>query len=146
MERLELLEEEEREKARLKRYKEKMELERAKEEIKKREEEEEEKRLRKQYVADWRRDEDEKKAKEKKKKEEEDALFEERVKNKFMSSGYSEEYIESILHKRKKEHKVHENTMALEKTKPVWIKVQRKHLLPETLELWDLPWEYDSVC
>ncbi|KAL9624915.1 MAG: hypothetical protein Q9160_000962 [Pyrenula sp. 1 TL-2023] len=142
LEKLDLLEEAEKEKDRAKRLKEKMELERAKEEIEKMEKAEKEKKLRKQYVEDWKREEDEKKRKEKEKKEEEDRVFEDRVKQKFMTAGYSEDYIEDILHKRK--HKVRENTMALERTKPVWIKVQRKHLLPETLERWELPWEYDT--
>ena len=104
---------------------------------------EEEKEKRKQYVEDWKREELEKKEIEKQKKKEEDEAFEERVKRQFLAAGYSEAHIESIL--REKRKKVEDNTLAMDLSRPTWIKVNRKYLVPETLEAYNLPWDFYEV-
>jgi hypothetical protein len=103
-----------------------------------------EKELQKEYVAKWKREEAEKKEKEKRQKEEEDAKFEERFKIQFMQAGYTEAQAEVVLQKKKREsEKKHQNSMAIDLSRPTWIKVKRKWLLPETLDHYYLPWEWD---
>lgn len=80
----------------------------------------------------------EKAEKERKEREEADRLFKERVKKEFTAAGYSEEHIEAILNKGKK-------PKAKELKRPTYIKVHRKHLSPETLDIHHLPWEWDDV-
>ncbi|CAI7586725.1 unnamed protein product [Penicillium viridicatum] len=75
------------------------------------------------------------KAKEDKKKEEKKA---EELGEQLRTSGYNEEEIEHILHDKKKEqekHKEHEVGEA---------KCHRKHLLPDTLIAYNLPWDWDE--
>lgn len=55
--------------------------------------------------------------------------------------GYSPEYIDEILHKKKKERE----TLAIDLHRPTFIKVHRKYLHPDTLDYYGLPWEWDSV-
>lgn len=82
----------------------------------------------------------EKKLKKQKEEEEFNRQFEERVKREFTAAGYSEEHIESVL-KRKKE----KQTKVMDLTRPTYIKVNRKYLSPDTLEIYELPWEWDEV-
>lgn len=60
----------------------------------------------------------------------------------FPSAGYSSEYIEEVLHKKKAERE----TLAIDLHRPTYIKVNRKYLHPDTLDHYGLPWEWDSVC
>src|SRR2546423_3504511 len=141
LEKLKLLEKKEEEKEREKRLKEELEREKARELYAKEKREKKEKELQKEYVAKWKREEAEKKEKAKREKEEEDAKFEERFKIQFMQAGYTEEQAEAVLKKKKMEkEKKHHNTMAIDLSRPTWIKVKRKWLLPETLDHFYLPW------
>lgn len=115
--------------------------------LKEEEEKEKQKKLKEKIVSDWQREQDEKKRKEKAKKEEDDEKFEERVKKEFMAAGYSESHIETILHKKreKRDAERKENSLALvDLSRPTYIKVNRKYLSPETLDRYQLPWEWDS--
>jgi hypothetical protein len=103
-----------------------------------------EKELQKEYVEKWKRDEAEKKEKAKREKEEEDRKFEERFKIQFMQAGYTEAQAEAVLRKKKAEvEKKAQNVLAIDLSRPTWIKVKRKWLLPETLDHYYLPWEWD---
>ncbi|CAI7600551.1 unnamed protein product [Penicillium glandicola] len=67
-----------------------------------------------------------------------------------LGMGYSEEEIEHIIKKKnskkmdkpEKAEKVEKGKE--EETKNTWIKVHRKHLLPETLVTYNLPWGWDD--
>lgn len=75
----------------------------------------------------WKRNEAEKE-KAKREKEEEDRKFEERF----------------MLRKRKGEvEKMAQDALAIDLSRPTWIKVKRKWLLPETLDHYYLPWQWD---
>eukprot|EP01099_Mayorella_cantabrigiensis_P007420 TRINITY_DN6580_c0_g1_i1.p1 TRINITY_DN6580_c0_g1~~TRINITY_DN6580_c0_g1_i1.p1 ORF type:complete len:161 (+),score=24.42 TRINITY_DN6580_c0_g1_i1:26-508(+) len=63
------------------------------------------------------------------------------VKEKFMNAGYSADYVEEVLHKKKKE----KATLAIDLHRPTYIKVHRKHLHPDTLDAYGLPWQWDGV-
>ncbi|KAI1614877.1 hypothetical protein EDD36DRAFT_166967 [Exophiala viscosa] len=86
------------------------------------------------------REEEERLKKEKEKKKAEEEEFERKVKEKFMNAGYSPEYVEEILHKKKQERA----TLAIDLHRPTFIKVNRKYLHPDTLDYYGLPWEWDS--
>ncbi|KAL8739049.1 MAG: hypothetical protein Q9181_000231 [Wetmoreana brouardii] len=108
----------------------------------------------------------EKQMKEKKKKDEEDRVFKARLKEMYLSQGYSEESIEIMIkdaEKKKKGHGSHsphsphavaghdgamvhltESTKIVSLDRPTWIKVHRKHLDPRTLDDYGLPWEWDD--
>ncbi|KIW13701.1 hypothetical protein PV08_08892 [Exophiala spinifera] len=88
------------------------------------------------------KDEEEKQRKEKEKKKAEEEEFERKVKEKFMNAGYSPEYIEEILHKKKQEKA--NKALAIDLQRPTYIKVNRKYLHPDTLDYYGLPWEWDS--
>ncbi|KAJ5776374.1 uncharacterized protein N7511_001385 [Penicillium nucicola] len=67
------------------------------------------------------------------------------------SMGYSDEQIEVITTRRKKgeeEDKRKDNKKEEKKTEEenrlTWIKVHRRHLLPETVEAYNLPWDWDE--
>ncbi|KAJ5517629.1 hypothetical protein N7453_000051 [Penicillium expansum] len=62
------------------------------------------------------------------------------------SMGYSEEEIELIMKKKKKEKKAkkEKKEKKKEETNPTWIRVHHKHLLPETLIAYNLPWDWDE--
>jgi hypothetical protein len=59
-------------------------------------------------------------------------------------TGYSPEYIEEVLHKKKAERAT--ATLAIDLHRPTFIKVNRKYLHPDTLDHYGLPWEWDAVC
>lgn len=126
--------------------------EREREEKKKKDDEE----MRKRIL----REEDERVEKEKAKKKKEEDEFNQKVKERFMKAGrfdledkilhalinsftgYDPEYIEAILAEKKKKNK---DELAIDLSRPTYIRVQRKHLHPDTLDFYCLPWEYDSV-
>jgi hypothetical protein len=58
-------------------------------------------------------------------------------------AGYSPEYVEEILHKKKQERA--SSALAIDLHRPTFIKVNRKYLHPDTLDYYGLPWEWDSV-
>src|ERR1700679_2786378 len=64
------------------------------------------------------------------------------INHSFGVTGYSPEYVEEVLHKKKAERA----TLAIDLQRPTFIKVNRKYLHPDTLDFYGLPWEWDSVC
>ena len=77
-------------------------------------------------------------------KEAADKAFRERVKSTFAAAGYSDESIERILAKEGKCEKEGQKKIA-DFSRPTYIKVHRKHLSPDTLDAYSLPWELDEV-
>ncbi|KAJ5217336.1 hypothetical protein N7468_010344 [Penicillium chermesinum] len=75
---------------------------------------------------------EEREAKEKKEKEEKEA------------KEKKEKEEKEKKEKEEKERKEKEERERVEKEKTTWIKVHRKHLLPETLIAYNLPWEWDE--
>ena len=125
------------EQERTRRIEEQLFLKRAKEAAEEVERRKHEEVIRQQAIHDYALEQQAKAEKEKKAKEEADRLFKERVKKEF---GYSEEQIEATLTKGKK-LKAKEISLS----RPTYIKVHRKHLSPETLNAYKLPWEWDDV-
>ena len=143
MKKLEELEEKEKEDIAREKYEEELLLKEAKKAKKKKEEEE----LKKKAIEEYHVKQLEEKAKEDKAKKEADAEFKERVKKAFGQAGYDEESIEEILKKgeKGKEHGHGKEIKIKDLTRPTYIKVHRKHLSPETLDEYKLPWEWDEV-
>ena len=133
------LEKKEEEEERRRKFAEEEALKKAKEEAMKKKEEE----FKKAAVEEFNRKKLEKEAKEKKEKEEADKAFKERVKATFGPLGYSPEKIEKILEKESNPDSGPKKL--LEFDRPKYIKVHRKHLSPDTLDAYDLPWEIDEV-
>lgn len=133
------------------------------EEQRKKKEKEEEEELRKRILAE----EEEKEKKRKAKEKEEEDEFQMKVKQRFMKagkftisrvpfqtyanpkSGYSSDYIEDILEEKKtalvrRSSRRTENQLAIDAARPTYIRVQIRHLYPETLNEYGLPWDYDA--
>lgn len=89
-------------------------------------------------VEEWKLEQERIAHKKKEEAEQKDKEFRERLR---VELGYSEEEIEEILKKKKKDEK---KTECEETKKTTWIKVHRKHLLPETLMAYSLPWDWDE--
>lgn len=107
-------------------------------EQKKREEE-----MKKQVREEYDRELARKAVKAKEDKEKEDKAFQERVKTTFLQAGYSEDSIEQMLQNDGKGKEVQKKIVDLRR--PTYIKVNRKHLSPDTLDAYSLPWEWDDV-
>lgn len=148
--------------------KEKADLERRRilleEEERRKKEKEEAEALRKRILAE----EEERIKKEKAKKKAEEEEFQAKVREKFlkagmsnrypfsvyshridMRSGYSLDYIDDIMEEKKQlvrstSRRNKENQLAIDMGRPTYIRVQVRHLLPETLDFYQLPWEYDA--
>lgn len=146
MKKLEDLEKKEQEEEARERYEEEMILKEAKKAKKKKEEEE----LKKKAIEEYHIKQLEEKAKKDKEKKEADEEFKKRVKKTFGQAGYDEEDIEKILKRGDKEHGGHgghgKQKQIMDLSRPTYIKVHRKHLSPETLDEYELPWEWDEVC
>ncbi|KAL8953059.1 MAG: hypothetical protein Q9222_001052 [Ikaeria aurantiellina] len=170
MKKLEELERREAEEAARERAKQEMIIAEAKKAAKKKEEEE----FKKRVLEEAEREKYEKELKAKKKKDEEDKMFKARLKQMYLEQGYSEESIEIMIAdaERKKGHgghhsphgphsphgahsphaighegaivKINEQMNVVNLNRPTYIKVHRKHLSPETLDAYDLPWEWDD--
>jgi hypothetical protein len=144
LDKLKVLEKQEAAREHEEKLKKELEIQRARELYEREQTAKKEKELQKEYVEKWKREEAEKKEKEKREKEEEDRKFEERFKVQFMQAGYTEAQAEAVLQKKKSENeKKAKNVMAIDLSRPTWIKVKRKWLLPETLDHYYLPWEWD---
>ena len=166
MKKLEELERKEKEEAARERAKQEMLIAEAKKAAEKKKEEE----FKKKVIEEAEREKYAKELKEKKKKEEEDKMFKARLKEMYLAQGYSEESIEIMIknaeHQRKHgshsphsphgSHSPHghhdgtivrltEQTKIMDLSRPTYIKVHRKHLSPDTLDAYDLPWEWDDV-
>ncbi|KAL8763382.1 MAG: hypothetical protein Q9184_000770 [Pyrenodesmia sp. 2 TL-2023] len=169
MKKLEELERKEKEEAARERAKQEMLIEDAKKAAKKKEEEE----FKKRVIAEAEREKYEKEMKEKKRKEEEDKVFMARLKDMYLAQGYSEESIETMIkdaqEKKKHDHghghghgspgphgppsigghgneivMIEKGTKVVDLNRPTFIKVHRKYLSPDTLDAFDLPWEWDD--
>ena len=139
MKKLEELEEKEKEDmAREKREEEKILTEFAKKEKKRKQLEE----LKKKAIEEYHIKQLEEEAQTEKEEKETDEDFRERVKKMFSQAGYNEESIEKIL-KRSEKGKGKEHAKDL--TRPTYIKVHQKFMSTETLDAFDLPWEWDKV-
>ena len=75
-------------------------------------------------------------------KEQDDKEFQERLRATLTKAGYSEENIERPLRKGEDEKR---ERNADDPARPIYMKIHRKHLEPETLEVYKLPWEWDEV-
>lgn len=82
--------------------------------------------------------------KNKTKKEEADKVFKEKVRLEFDAAGYDEESIEKLLTMEEK-NKDYGQKKTIDLTRPAYIKLHRKHLSPDTLDTYELPWEWDDV-
>ena len=147
MKKLEELEEKEKEDQAREKYEEERIVKEAKKAKEKAKREKEEKELKEKAIEDYNRKQKEEKEKKAKEKKEADEEFRKRVKETFGQAGYDEESIEKILKegKKEKEHG-HSNEIRIrDLTRPTYIKVHRKHVSPETLDEYHLPWEWDEV-
>jgi len=76
--------------------------------------------------------------------EEADKVFREKVRLGFGAAGYDKESIEKLLTMEEK-NKDYGQKKTIDLTRPVYIKLHRKHLSPNTLDTYELPWEWDDV-
>ncbi|KAL9608824.1 MAG: hypothetical protein Q9167_006359 [Letrouitia subvulpina] len=156
MKKLEELERKEEEEAARERAKQEIIIAEAKAAKKRKEEEQ----IRKAAVEEYERKKHEDKMKEQKKKEEEEKVFRKKLKEMYLSQGYSEESIDIMIEDgEKKKHHHHRNShdgalvpvtkvtdvKVMDLRRPTYIKVHRKHLSPETLDAYNMPWEWDEV-
>lgn len=143
MKKLEELEEKEKEDIAREKYEEELILKEAKKAKKKKEEDE----MKEKAIEEYHAKQVEEKAEKDKKKKEADEEFRERVKKTFGQAGYSEDSIEKILKKgeKGKGHAHGKDLQIKDLTRPTYIKVHRKHVSPETLDEYRLPWEWDDV-
>ena len=82
-----------------------------------------------------------------------DEEYKKRVRKDMEKAGYDEEEIEKILKgKERAHHGGHgghghggHGEMVMDLARPTYIRVQRKHLSPETLDIYNLPWDRDEV-
>ncbi|KAK2790552.1 hypothetical protein FQN52_005571 [Onygenales sp. PD_12] len=125
-----------------KKIREKIEAEKAKQEAEEQEQKERDEKLKKQAIDEYNKREMEKKLKEKKEKEKADKEFEERATATLAKAGYNQDQIKAILKGEK------DKSTALARPgpqgKPTFIKVHARHISPETLSAYKLPWEYDD--
>ena len=77
--------------------------------------------------------------------EEADKAFEMRMRDTLLKAGYSEESIEKTLKGKINSADKSEGRDIVDLTRPTYVKVHRKHLSPDTLDLYGLPWEWDRV-
>ena len=141
MKKLEELEAREKEDIAREKYEEELILKEAKRAKKKKEDDE----SRKKAIEDYKLEQIEEKAKKDKAKKEADEEFRDRVKKTFGQAGYDEESIEKILKKGEK-GKDHDKEIKIKDlTRPTYMKIHRKHVSPETLDEYNLPWGWDEV-
>ena len=155
--RLQELEAKEREDQAREKYEEERLVKEAKKAKEKAKREKEGKELTEKEIEDYNRkqkEEKEKKEKEKKEKEkkekekkEADEELRERVKKTFGQAGYDEESIDKIL-KNAEKGKAHGHGKEIKISdlrRPTYIRVHREHISLETLDEYNLPWDWDEV-
>ena len=123
-------------------------LQQAKEEAEHRERLKEEKELKKKAVEEYELKKAEEKIKKEKEKEKEDEEFRERMRKTLWANGYSDEQIERMIKKaenKDSKHAVVKVRDGMRLTRPTYVKVHRKYIDPETLDIYELPWEWDDV-
>lgn len=127
------------------RWRQKVEEMRIIDEAKKAKDKKEKEELKKLAIEEYNTKKLEKELEEKKEKDEADKAFNERVRATFGAAGYDDASIEKVLKKEGKSKHGHGDKKIMDLTRPTYIKVNRKHLSPETLDMYDLPWEWDAV-
>ena len=146
---LDELKQKQKDKERQKKLEDELFLKRKKEEEEAAQKAAEEKALKKKAVEEWKLKEEEEKLKKKKEKEKADEEFKERMRKTLWANGYSDEQIERMMKKadKKESHGGGESssTTVLALSRPTYIKVHRRHLDPDTLDVYQLPWEWDDV-
>lgn len=154
LKKLEELEREREQEEEAKKLKAKMALAKAKEDEEKRRREEEDKELTKQAIEKYKKKEREEEEKRKKEKEEEQEKFKKLLMNgSGMTSAEAEDYMRRAERKAGKRRGSRDRNDRLEAVpgnalglqRPTYIQVHRKHISPETLDVYQLPWEWDSV-
>jgi len=92
-------------------------------------------------------------AKKKKEKEEDEERAREKMRDMLRANGYTEEEIDRILEKagKKSEHShshtythTETTTKVLAKVPPTYMKIKREYIEPDTLDVYQLPWEFDA--
>lgn len=128
---------------------ERFEQERILEDAKKAKRKKEEDELKKKAIEEYHKKQLEEKAKKEEEKKKADEEFKNRLKETFGKAGYDDESIEKLLKKGPKEkdhgHGHGKQKQIMDLSRPTYIKVHRKHLSPETLDHYVLPWEWDEV-
>ena len=116
-------------------------------EIEKAEKKKKEEESRHRAIEEYERRKAEEQARKEKEKKEADEEFEKRVKETFGKVGYDEESIQKVLKKAEEGGKSHKkkDKMIMDLRRPTYVKVHCKHISPETLDAFDLPWEWDTV-
>jgi hypothetical protein len=142
LERLKILEQEKAEEEAHEKYRAELEIKKAKEQL----EAEKKKDQAKKAVEDWQREQDIKKAKERKEKEDQEKLVEERVRQVLLGGSYTSAQLELASSEIHVHDRRHINETRIDLLRPTYIKVHKKHLLPETLEVYGLPWSWDVSC
>ncbi|KAH8697491.1 hypothetical protein BGW36DRAFT_378801 [Talaromyces proteolyticus] len=104
-------------------------------------------KLEAQAIEKWKRNEEAKRMREIEEKKKKDDEFRERLKADF---GLTEEEIEKRLKKKDEDEKKKHGESGLVildpgREKTTYIKVHKKYLLPQTLEAYRLPWDWDNV-
>jgi hypothetical protein len=149
LKRLEEMERKEEEARRERRLKEKFALEKAKMEAEEAQKKREEHELKTKAIEEYKAKEEKERAKKKKEQEEADEQFATRMRKTLKAKGYSDAQIEKILDNKEKDkkdkHAGAEGSKVLTLSRPTYIRVRRKHLDPETLDLYQLPWEWDET-
>ena len=116
----------------------------------------EEEEFKKKAIEDWKIKQIEEEEKKTKAKQKEDEEYKERMRKALQNNGYPEEEIERILKQgekgKGKNHGHHHPSPpvypagAICIARPTFLKVNKKHIDPETLDTYELEWEYDDVC
>lgn len=123
-----------------KELKDKMLLEEAKKKSEAAERKKEDDELKKKAIEEYRQ----KEAKKKREEEEAEEAFQERMRKTLSQNGVPDYQISKIIKREEKAKKVNTTTAIAELSRPTYIRVRRKHLEPETLNVYKLPWSYDE--
>ena len=139
----------EEEKEQKKRIEEKLLMDKIKKDAELAEREKEEKALKKRAIEEFKIKEEEEKQKKQREKEKEDEELRERMRKMLYADGFSSEQVESMIRRAEKRDSGGRDregsSKALMLSRPTYIKVHRRHLDPETLDVYQLPWEWDDV-
>ena len=129
------------------RIKEKLRVDQLKADAERADREKHDKELREQAIEEYKIKEEEEKIKKKQQQEKEDEEFKERMRKTLWANGYSSDQIERMMKRAEKKDLEggDSRSRALALNRPTYIKVHRKHLDPETLDVYRLPWELDDV-
>ena len=129
-------------------------LEAAKEEQEKARKKKEEDEFKKKTIEEWEIKQKEEAEKKKKAKEKEEEEYKERMRKTLHNNGYSDDEIEKIIKQGEKgkvkstghPHPAVHPTGAISIARPTFLKVNKKYLDPETLNAYEIKWDWDDVC